>query len=68
MDLGNSPGIISWGIYGAPYAPYQSLAPWTPSGAAVNVNVAGDITLLTSTIASIYGGNVTVNSGGVEFC
>ena len=64
MDLGNSPGIISWGIYGAPYAPYQSLAPWTPSGAAVNVNVAGDITLLTSTIASIYGGNVTVNSGG----
>ena len=43
---------------------YAFLAPWTPSGAAVNVNVTGDISLLSSTIASIYGGDVSVNCGG----
>ena len=41
MDLGSSGGIISWGI-GSAFNPvnYASLAPWTPSGAAVNVNVS----------------------------
>ena len=65
LDLGSSAGIISWGIASG-YNPvnYESLAPWTPSGAAVDVNVTGDISLLTSTIASVYGGDVTVNSGG----
>ena len=65
MDLGSCAGIFSWGI-GSAYNPvnYASLAPWTPSGASVEVNVTGDISLLTSTIASIYGGNVSVNSGG----
>jgi len=65
LDLGSSAGIISWGI-GSAYNPvnYESLAPWTPAGATVNVNVTGDISLLTSTIASIYGGDVAVNSGG----
>ncbi len=33
-------------------------------GGSVNVNVAGDLTMLTSTIASISGGYVTVNAGG----
>jgi len=65
LDLGSSSGIISWGI-GSAFNPvnYASLAPWTSSGAAVNVNVAGDLTLVSSTIASIFGGDVTVNSGG----
>jgi filamentous hemagglutinin family protein len=65
LDLGSSAGIISWGI-GSSINPvnYASLAPWTPSGAAVNVNVSGDISTLTSTIASIDGGDVTVTSGG----
>ncbi len=65
MNLGSSGGIMSWGI-GSAYNPvdYASLAAWTPSGAAVHVNVAGDITMLSSTIASIYGGDVTVNCGG----
>ena len=64
MDLGSSGGIISWGV-GSAYNPvnYAFLAPWTTSGASVNVNVAGDITMLSSTIASIYGGNVSVNCG-----
>lgn len=65
LNLGSSSGIVSWGI-GSAYNPvnYASLAPWTASGAAVNVNISGDITLLSSTIAAIFGGDVTVNSGG----
>jgi filamentous hemagglutinin family protein len=65
LDLGSSGGIMSWGI-GSAFNPvnYASLAPWTASGAAVNLNITGDISLLTSTIASIDGGNVTVNCGG----
>ena len=65
LDLGSSGGIISWGV-GSAFNPinYASLAPWTASGASINVNVNGDISLLTSTIASIYGGNVSVNCGG----
>ena len=65
MNLGSSGGIMSWGI-GSAFNPvdYGSLAPVTTSGAAVDVNVTGDITMLSSTIASIYGGNVSVNCGG----
>jgi filamentous hemagglutinin family protein len=65
LDLGSSGGIVSWDV-GSAFNPvnYASLAPWTPSGASVNVNVTGDISLLTSTIASIYGGEVSVNCGG----
>jgi filamentous hemagglutinin family protein len=65
MDLGSSGGIISWGI-GSTYNPvdYAFLAPETTSGAAVNVKVTGDLTMLSSTIASIYGGDVSVNCGG----
>jgi len=65
IDLGSSGGIVSWGIAnGNNPVNYASLAPWTPSGAEVNVKATDGITLLTSTIASIYGGDVTVNSGG----
>ena len=65
LDLGSSGGIISWGI-GSAFNPvdYSFLAPWTKSGASVNVNVTGDMSLLTSTIASIYGGEVSVTCGG----
>jgi filamentous hemagglutinin family protein len=61
MSLGNSLGILSWGI-GHETRDYSMLAPYTDSGAAINVNVAGDLDMVTSTIASMYGGNVTVNS------
>jgi filamentous hemagglutinin family protein len=68
IDLGSSSGIISWGI-GSANNPvdYASLAGVTPAGAGAAVNVttlSGDLSLLTSTIASIDGGNVEVNSAG----
>ena len=68
MDLGSSSGIISWGIGNGSTAAdgvdYSSLASVTESGASVKVNVAGDVSMLTSTIASIYGGDVVVSCGG----
>ena len=68
MDLGSSGGIISWGI-GSANNPvnYSSLASETAAGAAINIKVSGDIAMLTSTIASIDGGDVTVNAGGGLF-
>src|SRR5262249_26347990 len=44
------------------------LAPLTASGAAIDVKTSsGDISLLTSSIASIQGGDVNVNSGGAVY-
>jgi filamentous hemagglutinin family protein len=68
IDLGSSSGIISWGRGNGAIETggrdYSSLAGVTGSGAALSVNVAGDLSMLTSTIASIDGGDVNVNSGG----
>src|SRR5208283_816702 len=55
MDLGSSEGIISWGIGQglAAARDYSNVSALTPfeSGAAVNVNVGGDLTIVSSTIA-----------------
>jgi len=68
MDLGSSEGILSFGLGNGDgnTRDYSNLAGVTPfeSGAAVNVNVAGDLTLVSSTIASVFGGNLSVKSGG----
>jgi hypothetical protein len=71
MDLGASGGIVSWGGGDGAQSPggvnYASLDELTgDSGASVDVDVAGNLGMLTSTIASIGGGNVTVNSTGGE--
>jgi hypothetical protein len=67
LDLGSSGGIISWGIGSFGLVSYDYLAPWTPSGASLDVNVSGDISLLSSTIASIDGGDVNVHADGGVF-
>jgi filamentous hemagglutinin family protein len=63
MDLGSSDGIVSWGIGHGGGSYLNDLTPYE-QGAAVNVNVGGNLTMLSSTIASIFGGDVTVNCGG----
>lgn len=68
LNLGASGGIVSWGGGdgsqavggGVDYASLDSLT--GDSGASINVTVQGDLGMLTSTIASIGGGDVTVNS------
>ncbi len=70
MSLGNSQGIESWGIVGplisstAVNDNYNSLGSLTSVGAAVDVTVSGDLDMLTSRIASMYGGDVIVNVNG----
>ena len=58
ISLGNSYGILSRGVD----TRYARLAPITPVGASVDVTIRGDLEMLTSTIAALGGGDVTVNS------
>ena len=60
ISLGNSAGILTEGVGGR----YGYLAPYTASGATLNVTVTGDLTMPASTIAALAGGNVTVTSTG----
>jgi filamentous hemagglutinin family protein len=68
IELGNTFGIVSWGIGNPTDAGgnvnYAYLAPLTASGASINVTVSGDISMLTSRIATFYGGDVNVTSTG----
>jgi filamentous hemagglutinin family protein len=71
IDLGNSWGILSFGFgdatgyNGVNYAALEGVSGTLGSGgAAVNVDVAGNLSMATSAIASLDGGNVTVNAGG----
>jgi filamentous hemagglutinin family protein len=66
MELGNTYGILSCGVNDpdSPLNRYGDLASITPSGATVNVTVTGDLDMLTSTIATIGGGDVNVTSTG----
>ena len=59
LDLGATLGIRSIGPANNP-----ALAPLGSSGAAINVNLTGDLDMFSTTISSIAGGNVTINAGG----
>lgn len=61
INLGNSYGILSFGAGDR----FSDLAAYTRSGGAtINVVSAGDINLITSTIAAMGGGDVNVTSTG----
>lgn len=72
ISLGNSYGILSEGVmdvqgFGTPGSGtdrYNNLAPITDVGATLNVTVDGDLDMLTSTIASMGGGDMNVVSTG----
>jgi len=66
ISLGDSSGILSCGVTDPQngLSRYGDLASVTLSGASVNVNVAGDLAMLTSTIATLGGGDVNVRSTG----
>jgi len=65
ISLGNTLGIISYGVGTAGNGVnYSYLAPYTPSGASIDVTVAGDLEMQASTIAALGGGNVKVTSTG----
>ena len=66
ISLGDSSGILSCGVTDPTggFDRYTDLAALTPVGATVKVTVAGDLTMLTSTIAALGGGDVNVTSTG----
>jgi filamentous hemagglutinin family protein len=59
MDLGATLGIQSLGP-----SVLHGLAALSPSGAAVNVHLGGNLDMFSTTISSVAGGNVTVDAGG----
>ena len=59
MDLGATTGVQSVGP-----ALNHALAQLGLSGAAINVNLAGNLDMFSTTISSIAGGDVSVNAGG----
>jgi filamentous hemagglutinin family protein len=59
LDLGATTGIQSIGP-----AQNHALAQLGLSGAAINVNLSGNLDMFSTTISSIAGGDVTVNAGG----
>ena len=66
ISLGNSYGILSCGVYDSQggFNRYNNLASITPAGATVNVTVSDDLSMLTSTIATLGGGDVNITSTG----
>jgi filamentous hemagglutinin family protein len=58
IDLGNGGGIISAGISDPAQAAY------TPRGADLDISVSGNLSMLASTIESMYGGNINITCGG----
>jgi filamentous hemagglutinin family protein len=67
MDLGATLGIQSVGTENNPaLAQYYnpSLPGYFASGADINVNLSGNLDMFSTTISSINGGNISVNTGG----
>ena len=64
ISLGNTYGILSTGVQDPQggFGRYNNLVSETSVGATVNVTVQNDLTMLTSTIATLGGGDVNVNS------
>ena len=65
ISLGNTYGILTTGV-GDPQGNrrFANLAPYTPSGATLNVTVEADLEMSASTIAALGGGDVNVVSLG----
>ncbi len=65
ISLGNSYGILSCGALDyseGGLGRYANLASITPVGADLNITAHGNIEMLTSTMAALGGGNVTIKS------
>ena len=66
ISLGDSYGILSVGVFDPDggLGRFENLASVTPSGATLNVTVAGDLNMVASTIATLGGGNLNLTSTG----
>jgi hypothetical protein len=67
IDLGTTAGIQSWGVglYSlAGDTPDYPLADTFDTGANILVNVSGNLSMISSAVASFNGGNVSILAGG----
>jgi filamentous hemagglutinin family protein len=64
MDLGTTAGIQSKGVGLYKVGSSYPLASLFDQGADINVNASGNLTMYSSSIASLNGGNIYVNAGG----
>jgi filamentous hemagglutinin family protein len=64
MDLGTTPGIQSEGVGYYQTGAGFPLASLFTQGAAINVNLTGDLNMYSSSIASLNGGDISLFAGG----
>jgi filamentous hemagglutinin family protein len=65
MDLGTTIGVQSKGVSLYKTGSGYPLASLFDHGANINVNDSGNLTMYSSSIASLNGGNINVNAGGI---
>ncbi len=66
LNLGTTLGVLSWGIGGPPgdNRRYAALSSSVISGAEIDITLKNDLDMFTSTIATLFGGDVNVTSTG----
>ena len=64
MDLGTTTGIQSKGVGLYKVGNNYPLAALSEQGADIDINLTGDLTMYSSSIASLNGGNISINAGG----
>ncbi len=65
MDLGTTAGILSEGVGLYQVGNTYPLAGIFSHGAAININVTGNLDMYSSAIASLNGANIAIRAGGV---
>lgn len=65
LDLGTTPGILSKGASFYRVGSSYPLANLFAQGADINLNLTGDLTLYSSSIATLNGGDISIHAGGV---
>jgi hypothetical protein len=64
IDLGTTSGIQSWGIGFYNLSGDYPLASLFNTGANIQVDVSGNLSMISSAVASFNGGNISINAGG----
>ena len=68
IDLGTTTGIQSKGVGLYKVGNNYPLAALSEQGADIDIHLTGDLTMYSSSIASLNGGNISINAGGDGQC
>jgi filamentous hemagglutinin family protein len=64
LDLGTTPGVTSYGVGLYQAGDTYPLAKLFNTGSDISINLTGDLTMFSSAIASLNGGNISIFAGG----